>query len=162
MGANLFMLGLAFQRGLIPLQLGSLMQAIELNAVAVPMNKAAFNGGRRAAVDLAAVTRQASPQQVISVHKPRTLAALVATRAAFLSDYQNAAYAEKYRARVARIAEAESAKAPGKSGLAEAVALRRVHVDVGLHGELAVDLEDAVDDLDHALDQPQRPRSRGR
>ena len=109
MGANLFMLGLAFQRGLIPLQLGSLMQAIELNAVAVPMNKAAFNWGRRAAVDLAAVTRQASPQQVISVHKPRTLAALVATRAAFLSDYQNAAYAQRYLDMVQRVRDAEQA-----------------------------------------------------
>ena len=38
------------------------------------------------------------------------------------TDYQDAALAERYRARVARMAEVERSKAPGRTGLAEAVA----------------------------------------
>ncbi|MGD8790273.1 MAG: indolepyruvate ferredoxin oxidoreductase family protein, partial [Burkholderiales bacterium] len=51
---NLFMLGYAYQQGLIPLSEASLMRAIELNGVAIDANKKAFLWGRRAAVDLKA------------------------------------------------------------------------------------------------------------
>ena len=47
---------------------------------------------------------------------------MVARRVAFLTDYQNAAYAARYRAWVDKARAAEAAKAPGKCGLAEAVA----------------------------------------
>ena len=107
MGANLFMLGLAFQRGLIPLQLASLVQAIELNAVAVPMNLAAFAWGRRAALNMQVVTQQASPQRVISLHKPASLDELLSKRVAFLTDYQNAAYAQTYLRLVEKVCAAE-------------------------------------------------------
>ena len=46
----------------------------------------------------------------------------VARRVAFLTDYQDAAYAARYRERVEQARAAEAAKAPGKCGLAEAVA----------------------------------------
>ena len=48
---NLFMLGYAFQLGLVPLQQSSIMRAIELNGVALESNRKAFNWGRRAAFD---------------------------------------------------------------------------------------------------------------
>ena len=53
--ANLFMLGYAWQQGLVPLSFESLMRAIELNGAAIPMNKTAFAWGRLAAIDLPAV-----------------------------------------------------------------------------------------------------------
>ena len=109
MGANLFMLGLAFQRGLIPLQLASLERAIELNAVAVPMNLAAFAWGRRAALNLQEVSLQASPERVIHVQKNQSLDDLVTARAAFLTDYQHAAYAARYVQFVQNVRTAESA-----------------------------------------------------
>jgi indolepyruvate ferredoxin oxidoreductase len=54
-GSNLFMLGYAWQRGLVPLSFDSLMRAVELNGAAIEMNKTAFAWGRLAAIDLPAV-----------------------------------------------------------------------------------------------------------
>jgi indolepyruvate ferredoxin oxidoreductase len=54
-GSNLFMLGYAWQRGLVPLSFESLMRAVELNGAAVEMNKTAFAWGRLAAIDMPAV-----------------------------------------------------------------------------------------------------------
>jgi indolepyruvate ferredoxin oxidoreductase len=54
-GSNLFMLGHAWQQGLVPLSFESLMRAVELNGAAVEMNKTAFAWGRLAAIDMAAV-----------------------------------------------------------------------------------------------------------
>jgi indolepyruvate ferredoxin oxidoreductase len=61
------LLGFAWQKGWIPLELASLMRAIELNAVAIDQNKAAFSWGRRAAHDGAAVQRLYTQAQVISM-----------------------------------------------------------------------------------------------
>ena len=59
--SNLFMLGFAYQKGLVPLSAEAIERAIELNAVAVDFNKAALRWGRRAAVDLALVEARATP-----------------------------------------------------------------------------------------------------
>jgi indolepyruvate ferredoxin oxidoreductase len=56
---NLFMLGYAWQRGLVPLSFDALMRAIELYAAAVEMNRTAFAWGRFAAIDPAAVAEAA-------------------------------------------------------------------------------------------------------
>ncbi len=118
---NLFMLGYAFQKGLIPLSEAALDRAIELNAVAVEANKQAFLWGRRAAVDLAQVERTASPGMPVVVQFPQSLTTLVRERVACLTAYQNAAYARQYEAFVDRVREAESAL--GKSdALSRAVA----------------------------------------
>ena len=50
---NAFMLGFAFQKGLIPLSLEAICKAIELNGAAVEMNTRAFSWGRLAAADMA-------------------------------------------------------------------------------------------------------------
>jgi indolepyruvate ferredoxin oxidoreductase len=47
---------------------------------------------------------------------------VISRRVAFLTDYQNAAYAKRYSDFVARVREAEHAKAPGSTDLTEAVA----------------------------------------
>jgi indolepyruvate ferredoxin oxidoreductase len=125
---NPMMLGYAWQKGWIPLQRASLMRAIELNAVAVDNNRTAFEWGCRAAVDPAAVQRLLKPAQVIAfTPRPKTgkaaFDAMVQHRAALLTDYQNAAYAERYRAFVEQVRTAEQALGLGESlPLTEAVA----------------------------------------
>ena len=109
--ANMWLLGNAWQRGLVPLSHAALMEAITLNGAAVEMNLMAFAWGRLAA--------NATPAQPAA---PASFAELVATRAAHLQAYQNAAYAQRYRDLVARAAEAEAAVAPGRTALARAVA----------------------------------------
>jgi indolepyruvate ferredoxin oxidoreductase len=118
---NPMMLGYAWQKGWIPLEYASLMRAIELNAVAVDNNKTAFEWGRRAAHDLASVEKLFVSAQVIAMPAPRQgLADLVARRVAFLTDYQNAAYARRYESFVNRVQEAESVL--GKTLLSQTVA----------------------------------------
>ncbi|TBR13311.1 MAG: indolepyruvate ferredoxin oxidoreductase family protein [Lysobacter sp.] len=56
---NLFMLGYAWQRGLVPISFDALMRAVELNGAAVEMNKTAFAWGRFAAIDPVAVAEAA-------------------------------------------------------------------------------------------------------
>ena len=48
-GANMFLVGYAYQLGALPLSAAAIERAIELNGEAVAMNKAAFHWGRRAA-----------------------------------------------------------------------------------------------------------------
>ncbi|UTA54630.1 indolepyruvate ferredoxin oxidoreductase family protein [Lysobacter soli] len=56
---NLFILGYAWQHGLVPLSMESLMRAIELNGAAIEMNKTAFAWGRLAVIDPNAVMEAA-------------------------------------------------------------------------------------------------------
>jgi indolepyruvate ferredoxin oxidoreductase len=121
---NMFVLGYAYQKGWVPLAQASLTKAIELNGVAVEFNMKAFAWGRRAAVDLALVEKLATPADVIAIREApsRSLDELVARRIEFLTGYQDAAYAERYRKLVERARAAES-RIPGSDGkLAEAVA----------------------------------------
>ncbi len=53
--ANLFMLGYAWQQGLVPISFDAIMRAVELNGAAIEMNKTAFAWGRLAVIDLPAV-----------------------------------------------------------------------------------------------------------
>ncbi len=121
---NPFMLGFAYQKGLIPVSAEAIERAIELNGVAVEANKQAFLWGRRAAHDLPAVQRLAAAASPEAEPEPpaRTLEEIVEKRAAFLTGYQDAAYAARYRRLVERVRQAEGERAPGMRGLAEAVA----------------------------------------
>jgi indolepyruvate ferredoxin oxidoreductase len=120
---NLFVLGYAYQKGLLPLSAEAILKAIELNAVAVESSKETFAWGRRAAVDMASVAALARPPAVV---RPRAIAKTVdeavAKRVEMLTAYQNSAYAARYRALVERVRKAEAEKAKGRTGLAEAVA----------------------------------------
>ncbi|MBI3275782.1 MAG: indolepyruvate ferredoxin oxidoreductase family protein [Methylocystis sp.] len=108
----------------LPLSDAAILRAIELNGEAVAMNHSAFMWGRRAAHDLASVeTAVASVRKRNETRDPsRSLDEIIARRVAFLTDYQNEAYAAHYRAVVDRVAQAERQRAPGASGLAEAAA----------------------------------------
>lgn len=107
--ANPLMLGYAWQKGRIPLSHAALTRAIELNNVQIDNNKAAFEWGRRAAHDLAAVKKLIQPAQVIQfVKKSGTLESMIQQRVEFLTGYQNAAYADIYQQFVARVRAAEA------------------------------------------------------
>ncbi|MEP7297238.1 MAG: indolepyruvate ferredoxin oxidoreductase family protein [Burkholderiales bacterium] len=106
---NPLMLGYAWQKGKVPLSLAAMMRAIELNNVQVENNKLAFEWGRRAAHDLAAVQALLKPANVIEfVKKTVNLDDMVAKRVEFLTDYQNAAYAQQYKAFVEKVRAAEA------------------------------------------------------
>ncbi len=122
--SNLFMLGYAWQKGLVPMSSDAIERAIELNGAAIEMNKQAFLWGRRAAHDIAAVEKLvAPPAPVARLRKTSTsLAEIVEARVGLLSAYQDAAYALRYSAMIDKVHAAEASRAPGMSGLAEAVA----------------------------------------
>ena len=125
--SNMFLLGLAYQQGHVPVAAAAIERAIELNGVAVAMNLGAFAWGRRAAIEPEAVdamlTAAAAPAaDAEEAPEGDDVDRIVARRAAFLADYQNDAWAERYRRLVARVRAAEQARVPGASRLAAAVA----------------------------------------
>jgi indolepyruvate ferredoxin oxidoreductase len=158
---NPVMLGFAWQKGWIPLGQAAILRAMELNAVAVEKNQAAFQWGRLAAHDPAALARALAPTQAVQfIRPPRPAAgdleALIESRAEFLTRYQNAAYAGRYRALVQRVQQAEAAAEPGnKQALSLAVArylfklmaykdeyeVARLHSDAGFKQHIAAMFE---------------------
>ncbi len=120
---NLFMLGYAWQRALVPVSDEAILRAIEINGSAVEMNQRAFLWGRRAAHDPQAVAQAAMPAGAPEHRRlSQTLDEVIARRVEHLTAYQNAAYARRYRALVERARQAEATVAPGVALLAEAVA----------------------------------------
>jgi indolepyruvate ferredoxin oxidoreductase len=150
---NPLLLGFAWQKGRVPLTHDALMRAIELNGVQVAANQAAFEWGRRCAHDLAGVQALFRSAQVIALVRRPALAQLVEQRVAFLTAYQNAGYAEQYRAFVARVQAAETAL--GGTRLSEAVArglfklmaykdeyeVARLHTDPAFSAQIAAMFE---------------------
>lgn len=115
-GGNLFVLGVAYQKGLIPLSCDSLLQAIELNGVAVEFNQRAFAWGRAWVEQPDAIEQQAmqaSPlnQNTVTQHKARNpedeLNDIIANREQRLQAYQNNRYATGYRDFVDKVQAAD-------------------------------------------------------
>jgi indolepyruvate ferredoxin oxidoreductase len=121
-GTNIFLLGYAYQLGAVPLSADAIEQAIVLNGEAVAMNHAAFRWGRAAAADPAKVEALSGEEAPDDRHLSQSFDEMVARREQFLTAYQDANYAARYRALVERARAAEAAQAPGKCGFAEAVA----------------------------------------
>ena len=134
-GSNLFMLGVAWQRGLVPVGFDAIMRAIELNGAAIEMNKTAFAWGRLAAIKPEAVLEAAgladepASAETASAANPfddeaisQSLDEMIDRRVKFLTDYQDKAYAGRYVALVDKVRQAEARKAPGSTKLTEAVA----------------------------------------
>ena len=121
---NMFMLGYAWQRGLVPVSWEALNKAIDLNGAAVKMNQAALLWGRRAAADLNAVQNLVAPraEKQSSVRVSESLDEMIERRVAFLTGYQDAAWAGRYRQLVDEVRAAETRQAPGSTALTEAVA----------------------------------------
>jgi indolepyruvate ferredoxin oxidoreductase len=122
-GKNPF--GYAYQAGALPLSAEAIERAIEMNGEAVAMNVAAFRYGRRAVVDPAALEALVKPAPELvndSLKLSQSFAETVDRRVAFLTAYQSARYARRYRKWVEKVKAAEAMKAPGQCALSEAVA----------------------------------------
>ena len=168
LGANMFMLGFAFQHDGLPLSAEAIERAIELNGEAVAMNVSAFRWGRRAAHEpdfvRAMVDRSGRGD---ATPAPQTLDELIARRAEFLTRYQDAAYADRYRANIAAVAAAEDKAKPGSTAVSEAAArslfklmaikdeyeVARLYTDGTFRRELARQFED-FDRLEFHLAPP--------
>jgi indolepyruvate ferredoxin oxidoreductase len=155
-GSNILLMGYAWQQGLVPVSLAALMRAIELNGVAVDMNKRAFMLGRLAAADAAALGRMSSKPQVIQFTAPKPLADTVAFRVDWLTRYQNASYARAYADAVAAVEQCEAAlEGGGSRRLSRAVArnlfkvmaykdeyeVARLHADPALREQIAAQFD---------------------
>jgi indolepyruvate ferredoxin oxidoreductase len=124
-GGNMIMIGYCYQIGALPLSAEAIEKAIELNGEEVEMNLAAFHLGRRAAADPAVLEKLMKPAPEAdndALRLSRSFAETVDRRAEFLTAYQNASYARRYRNWVEKVRAVEAEKAPGQCGLAEAVA----------------------------------------
>ncbi|MFP6715743.1 MAG: indolepyruvate ferredoxin oxidoreductase family protein [Alphaproteobacteria bacterium] len=121
---NVFMLGVTYQSGAIPVSAEAIERAIELNGVAVEMNKGAFAWGRLAAHNLTAAEAEADKRLVKNpvTKLSQTLDQTINRRIGYLTKYQNISYAARYRSLVSKVKTAEATKTPGATGLAEAVA----------------------------------------
>lgn len=175
--ANVIMLGTAWQQGLVPVTSDALMRAIELNGVAIEQNKQAFASGRLAAVD-----RDFSASLLEQAQKEETLDEIISRRVDFLTAYQNAAYADRYRKLVGQIRDAEEVAVPNSETLTTAVArslfklmaykdeyeVARLHMETGFQerlrqefeGEFTVNYHLAPPILSSAKDARGRPLKR--
>ncbi len=151
---NPLMLGFAWQKGRVPLSHAALLRAIELNGVQVENNKLAFEWGRRAAHDPVAVQALLKPSQVIEfVKNSANLDDMIGKRVEFLTAYQDAAYAQHYKAFVEKVRAAEAPLNSKK--LSEAVVrylfklmaykdeyeVARLHTDQSFHDKIAAQFE---------------------
>ncbi len=140
--ANPFVLGFAWQKGWIPLAYETLVRAIELNGVALDANKRAFEWGRAAAHDPEAVRRAAGgAAQVIELKRAPTLEEIVARRAEFLTGYQNAAYAQRYRDLVSRVRRVESDRLLKLLAIKDEYEVARLHSDPAFREKIAAMFE---------------------
>ena len=147
MATNIFLLGVAYQAGLLPLKAESIEGAIALNGVAVQQNQQAFRYGRRyvcnpqAVLDLALPhtktvaeeraaaldrlgTQQAEAYQQLLErcrHLDPEAQRLLAIRIGELIDYQDVAYATAYVDFVLHVAAREADACPGHTELTQAV-----------------------------------------
>jgi indolepyruvate ferredoxin oxidoreductase len=118
--ANVFMLGFAWQKGLVPVSVAALLRAIELNAVAVDNNVQAFGWGRIAAADPEFVASLLDESNA-NMTGIESLDEKIARRREFLVGYQDEKLAERYTDLVERVRRTEEAVTAGDE-LADAVA----------------------------------------
>jgi len=120
---NLFMIGFAYQRGLLPVGEAAILRAIELNGTAIESNRESFRWGRLAAVDPARVSTAAIPSaKPESQRLSESLDEIIARRSEYLTAYQDAAYAKRYTDLITTVRIAETAGMSGATALTEAVA----------------------------------------
>ncbi len=122
---NTLLLGVAWQRGLVPVGQAALHRAIELNGADMALNRRAFLWGRiladrpELADEILRPATQASPDAIED---------LMAARAALLVQYQSQRYADGYSGLMHDVMARESAVCgqPGKLSRAAAEGLFRV------------------------------------
>jgi indolepyruvate ferredoxin oxidoreductase len=104
---NVFMLGFAYQKGLLPVSAQSLLQAMALNGVSVASNQLSFDAGRHAAFDLQSLERLLTPAKPLVFKRPVQLEEWIARHTAYLTDYQNASYADHYVQLIEQVRQVE-------------------------------------------------------
>jgi len=107
MGANIVLLGYAWQCGLVPVSSAAIERAIELNGVAVDANRLAFRLGRAAAHDAVALDALLASSQAPKTADDESLAVLVDRLEGRLRDYQDERLAARLRRLVERVEAAE-------------------------------------------------------
>ena len=122
---NTLLLGLAWQRGLVPVGEAAILRSIELNGAAVKTNLRAFLWGRILAEKPELI------EQILTntiVPPPDTLDAVIETRMTALTAYQSRRYAARYRTLVDQVIARETAVfgKPGRLSRAAAEGLHRV------------------------------------
>jgi indolepyruvate ferredoxin oxidoreductase len=153
-GANILMLGYAWQLGLVPVSLAALMRALELNNVAVDANKLAFSIGRLAAADshaLESLTAQVNAARITQAEM--SLDELIRDREERLFAYGGAKVAKRYRA---LLAKASAAHDDVKRAIAitfykllavkDEYEVARLHTDPAFRAALAAQFEGAAGD----------------
>lgn len=121
-GANLFLIGLAWQKGLVPIRRESLEQAIRLNGAAVNLNLRAFTLGRMAAVNPEQVDEWLRRGPARAAPAVESLDDVIATRQQLLRDFQGEGLVQRYQALVGRVRQAETALVGSAGALSMAVA----------------------------------------
>ena len=136
--ANMFMLGMASQKGALPLSPESVEKAIHLNGQAVAMNIAAFRWGRKAGHDPQSVQKLVSdPLVAPKGDGEETVHELIERGAEFLKAYQNEAWAARYRKALGPLIDAETI-ALGKPGPASVAAARSLFKLMAIKDEYEV------------------------
>ncbi len=107
-GTNVLMMGYAAQKGLLPLSVASIEEAIRLNGTFVKGNLRTFALGRLAAHDPAALAAQLDDTPELP--KLDTVDDVLASRTRLLTSYQNEAYAKSFSDFVASIRQRVAAK----------------------------------------------------
>lgn len=147
-GTNLFMLGVAYQKGFIPLSEKAISHAIDLNGVAVEMNKNAFALGRHWVLDATRIDALLPHTQTFAA--PETLDEIITDSAQRLTAYQNAKYAAQYRTFMAKISDRPYAPAVARNlyklmAYKDEYEVARLYTDpafmAGLHEQFTGDLQ---------------------
>jgi indolepyruvate ferredoxin oxidoreductase len=110
--ANVFLIGVAVQAGVLPLSPEDIEWALDLNGVQVARNVRAFRLGRKYAA-----TRDAAAHA--DTKSTPSLAEIVARRTGELLAYQNEAYARRYESEVERVRAAEASALGGSTAVTE-------------------------------------------
>ena len=115
--SNMMLAGAAFQKGLLPLSLASIEQAIQLNGVAVRQNLAAFHAGR---------LQVSAPERLPNADDDRPIAdegldELIERLAGELEAYGNSAYGDRFKGVVETVSLAERLLSQDHLPLTEAV-----------------------------------------
>ena len=122
MAVNLFTIGYACQKGLLPLSRESIEEAIKLNGASVDTNLKAFLWGRCAAHDLDNVTQVVKPAPVVQmVRMLPSLDEQIEKELSHLTEYQNAALAQRYHKRLSQFSRTEKEQT-NKTHISRAIA----------------------------------------
>ncbi|MEM6681930.1 MAG: indolepyruvate ferredoxin oxidoreductase family protein, partial [Pseudomonadota bacterium] len=107
-GANMFLVGVAYQQGRIPVSEAAILRALELNGVAVSLNVEAFQYGRLAAHEGEAFWQRLGGTPTTQQAVSETLDDVIARRVTGLKDYQNARYAEQFKQLIDQVRQVDA------------------------------------------------------